>query len=50
MRVESQYIFPDEWERKHEWDRYVRWGKKGLAVELSDLPGIQVYEIKKEEK
>ena len=40
MRIEAQYIFPDEWERKHEWDRYVRWGKRGLAVELpaSDPP------------
>ena len=50
MRVEAQYISPQQWEEKREWDRYVRWGKKGLAVELSDLPGIQVYEISKNKK
>ena len=54
MRVEAQYISPQQWEEKHEWDRYVRWGKRGLAVELpaSDPPQreIREHEIRKEGK
>jgi len=35
MRVESQYIFPEDIENRSEHLRYARWGLKGLAVELS---------------
>ena len=51
MRIQANFDFPEDVERKREWERYSRWGRKSLSVELSDTPTrIQEYEIKKEEK
>ena len=54
MKIQANFDFPEDVERKREWERYSRWGRKSLSVELSDSDHpqgeIREYEISKNKK